>query len=80
MRLFPGKTYGVSEELQQIADYINEHYTSPTLSVNELSEFFWISRSQLYQEFGKGFGMSPSRYINQLRMLRAIQMFRIGER
>lgn len=80
MKHFPGKTDGVSEELQQIADYINDHYTSPTLSVNELSEVFWISRSQLYREFGKGFGMSPSRYITQLRMLRAIQMFRSGER
>lgn len=80
MEQFPGKTEGISKKLQQITDYISERFTDPDLTVNEISDKFWTSRSQLYRDFNKGFGMSPNRYIMQFRVLKAVQMFRQGER
>ena len=80
MERFPGKTECISEKLLSITDYISSNYADTKLAVDELSKKFWISRSQLYREFIKGFGMPPSRYINQFRILKAIQMFKQGER
>lgn len=80
MERFPGKSGGISEKLLSITDYISSNFDDTELSVDELSKKFWISRSQLYREFSKGFGMSPNRYINQFRILKAIQIFKQGER
>ena len=79
MEYFPGQTDGISEKLLKITDYISENFADSELSVNTLSEKFWISRSQLYREFAKFFGMSPNRYINQFRILKAIQMLKLDK-
>ena len=61
----------------QLVAFINDHLFSP-LSLDRLSEKFFLSKSQLNRIFLKATGATIARYISIKRMLTARQMIRDG--
>lgn len=55
-------------------EYIHNNYTSPDLSVEELSELCGISAVYFRRIFEKCCGTSPLKYINNLRLMRAKEL------
>lgn len=54
----------------RILDYLNEHYAEP-LTLNQISEKFFISASHLSHAFKKETGLSPMQYMIQRRIGKA---------
>ena len=60
-----------SERIKKIVDYINENFSDPRLSVEEIAKFANLNESYLSRFFKKMMGLPPSKYIIDLRMQRA---------
>ncbi len=54
--------------LQEIVSYLHRHYTDQDLCVSGVAERFNVSESQLRRIFAREFGLSPIRYILNLRI------------
>ena len=53
--------------IYRVLDYLNEHYAEP-LTLNHISEKFFISTSHLSHAFKKETGLAPMQYIMQRRI------------
>lgn len=62
--------------LEEILSYVQGRYTDPGLSVDGLSRAFHISASQLRRLFQETLGVSPLRYITELRLALAKNLLR----
>ena len=60
-----------TQPLDKILLYIHENIADPTLSVEKLTEIFYISESQLRRNIFKHTGMNPNGYILKLRLNKA---------
>lgn len=57
--------------LRASREYIDHHYTSPSLSVKAISEYCFISESYLRKLFLDKLGRSPFKYVTDIRMQKA---------
>lgn len=60
-------------------DYINEHYTYENINITLLAQLCNVSEVYLRQIFHNVYGMSPLKYINQLKLLRAKELIESRE-
>ena len=60
----------ISEDISRLRSYVENHYASP-ITVEDLSRVLSCSRSAMYRRFRECFGVSPSHYINSIRIRRA---------
>lgn len=59
-------------------NYINENYTSETLSITHLSELCGVSEVYFRKIFRNVYGTSPLKYINNLKLSRARDLIHSG--
>lgn len=59
-------------------DYIHKHYTEELISIQKLSQLCKISYDYLRQLFEKFYGVSPIKYINNLKIKRAKELLSSG--
>ena len=60
----------VPEEVTRLRSYVENHYASP-ITPEDLARVLHCSRSAMYRRFRDYFGVSPSHYINSVRIRRA---------
>lgn len=60
----------VPEEINRLRSYVENHYMNP-ITHEDLSRVLHCSRSAMYRRFREYFGVSPSHYVNSVRMRRA---------
>lgn len=60
----------VPEDITRLRSYVENHYMNP-ITPEDLSRVFHCSRSAMYRRFREYFGVSPSHYINSVRIRRA---------
>lgn len=61
-----------SQKVLKIArEYIEHHYSEPSLSVKSISDYCFVSESHLRKLFIKKLGKSPFKYITDVRMQKA---------
>ena len=60
----------VPEDVTRLRSYVENHYMNP-ITPEELSRVFHCSRSAMYRRFREYFGVSPSHYVNSVRIRRA---------
>ncbi|MCR5743687.1 MAG: AraC family transcriptional regulator [Lachnospiraceae bacterium] len=65
------------QNLLDIRRYLDEHYTDK-VTLDELSDMFFINKFYLTRVFREQFGMSISHYITQLRITHAKQLLRFS--
>lgn len=60
----------VPEEINRLRSYVENHCDSP-ISSDDLARVLHCSRSAMYRRFREYFGVSPSHYVNAVRIRRA---------
>ena len=60
----------IPEDVTRLRSYVENHYMNP-ITPEDLSRVFHCSRSAMYRRFREYFGVSPSHYINSVRIRRA---------
>jgi AraC-like DNA-binding protein len=60
----------VPEEINRLRSYVENHYMNP-ITPEDLARVLHCSRSAMYRRFREYFGVSPSHYINSVRLRRA---------
>ena len=63
-------------QIKKIIEYIDNNYTSATLSVKKIADYFYFDQAYLTRIFKKNMGMSPMKYIVYLRMERALELIK----
>lgn len=66
------------EILMPAVEYIHECYTTDKIRVSHLAEICGISETYFRTNFQKVFGVSPVKYVNSLRILRAKELIKSG--
>lgn len=65
--------------IDKLNSVINEHLTDPNFSIDQLSGFFAMSRSNLHKKIKSITGITPNDYIKLIRLNKAAQMLLTGE-
>lgn len=60
--------------LEDILQYLHDHFTEPDFFLGELCSHFQISQNNLSQQLKRHLGISPHKYLNSLRIERAKQL------
>lgn len=60
----------VPEDVTRLRNYVENHYAEP-VTPEDLSRVLQCSRSAMYRRFREHFGVSPSHYVNSVRIRRA---------
>lgn len=63
-----GKDEETLKRLKEITDYIEQHYKN-TITLEEISSSFFLSREYFSRFFKKNMGVAFSRYVNQVRLM-----------
>jgi len=63
-----GKDEETLKRLKEITDYIEQHYKN-TITLEEISSSFFLSREYFSRFFKKNMGVAFSRYVNQIRLM-----------
>lgn len=63
-----GKDEETLKRLKGITDYIEQHYKN-TITLEEISSYFFLSREYFSRFFKKNMGVAFSRYVNQVRLM-----------
>lgn len=66
-------TYQASQYLAKAISYIEDHYPYG-ISINDIARFIGIDRSYLYRIFKSSLNISPTRYLNDYRLKKAVEM------
>ena len=74
---FAGNMIREDQILTQATSYIHSNYGSIT-SVNQIADYVFLSRSQLYRIFMKQLNQSPQEYLIDYRILRAQEFLESG--
>lgn len=61
-------------EFNEIVSYINNNYSIPTLTLKEVSDHFGFNMSYLSTAFKENMSMSFNKYLNEIRMQKAISL------
>lgn len=67
-----------NDKMNDISEYIHEHFTEPTLSVALLAEMAGMSDTYFRKLFVTSFSVTPLKYINNLRISYGIELLRSG--
>ena len=67
-----------SDAMSDVIDYIHEHFTEPSLSLDRLLDISLMSESKFRKEFKEKFGTTPVKYINSLRTRYALELIQSG--
>ncbi|WP_127582588.1 helix-turn-helix domain-containing protein [Paenibacillus koleovorans] len=62
------RNWGAYRHVRQMAQYLEQHYASPSLSLQQLADQLGMSVSYLSRSFKEEWGMSFSAYLTTLRM------------
>ena len=62
------------ETVLQCMHYIEQHYTEPTLSVEQLCAVCHVSRSALQRKYKQAMGVAPKEYITKRRLTLALSL------
>lgn len=68
----------ISETLSPAIDFIHKNYTNPELSVSEIASYAHISETYLRRKFIEETGISPKKYIINLRLQNARSLLNAG--
>lgn len=71
---------GGSRCLRDVLDYIEDHFSDPGLSVEEMAANAGVSTSYLHRLFKSLIGTTPNRHLNQLRLRRACEQLLTTDR
>ena len=63
------------ERLSKVISYIERHYTEP-INNQELADLLFISKGRFEHMFREVLGVSPLRYINELRLKKTLSLIR----
>lgn len=80
--LLEQKNYTSSKEKEVVykaTEYIRKNFDSPTLSSLEIASYCKISEVHLRRLFKKALGVSPLKYVNELRFEKAEKLLSFGE-
>lgn len=66
------------QNLQQIKDYIDQHYQEK-ITLDQLSQLFFINKYYLTRVFKEQFGITINNYIQQVRITHAKQLLRFTD-
>ncbi len=55
-------------DITESVEYMHEHFTEPNLTINKIADVSSLSESHFRLLFKKHFGISPLKYINNLRI------------
>ena len=79
-KIIAPKVKGIDEELmEKINRYINENLSETAMSVDGLSEYVGLSRSQLHRRMKDIIGVAPSDYIRNVKLRKACEMLSQGD-
>lgn len=70
------QTVGPTDRLAAAVDYIHKHYKQDKVSVTQLAKLSALSETYFRQLFRQLYGVSPCRYITNLRLELALQLLR----
>lgn len=79
---YPAEHFGTAlkkQNLDPIRDYLDTHYTEK-VSLDALSDRFFISKFYLTRVFKEQYGMSINTYVQNLRITKAKQMLRFTDK
>lgn len=62
------------KKLSEVVEYIGENFSNPTLSVGELASMCQMSETFFRKVFKENMGISPLKYINNLRLRSAVEL------
>lgn len=68
------------EAAERLRRYIEEHISDPDLNVVDMANDLKISRTGLFKQMHKYFGMTPTNYITSVRMEYATKLLSIGQK
>ena len=68
------KLTSFSDNLSNALQYIHEHFTESTLTIKKIAEVSSLSESHFRRVFKNCFGVSPLRYINDMRIDFALEL------
>lgn len=71
-------THAKRQNLQQIKEYLDEHYTEK-ITLDDLAERFYINKFYLTRVFKEQFGQSVTNYLVQLRITHAKRLLRFSD-
>lgn len=74
----PGKSTPKRQNLQQVKDYLDQHYHEK-VTLDELAEMFYINKFYLTRIFKEQFGLPISHYLLQIRITHAKQLLRFTD-
>lgn len=66
------------QRIQPAVDYLHEHYTSEPLHIDHLAGLCGMTPEYFRRIFGEHFGISPIKYINNLKVRRAGELLSSG--
>lgn len=72
-------THGKKQNLQEIKEFLDAHYAEK-ITLDALSEKFYINKFYLTRVFKEQFGQSVTNYLMQLRITQAKRMLRFSDR
>ncbi len=70
------QTIGPTDRLAAAMDYLHKHYKQDKVSVAQLAKLSALSETYFRQLFRQVYGVSPCRYITNLRLELALQLLR----
>ncbi len=68
----------LSRPIADAVSYISEHYSDPNLSVSSLAEAAHMSETWFREQFRRDMGVTPKKYITDLRLERAQSLLGLG--
>lgn len=68
------QSYAEPKQIDLAKAYIDHHYSSSQLNLDEIAAYAGISKFYMSKEFQKKFGTSPGKYLNQLRIQQACRL------
>ena len=69
------QTYQTEQYIAKAISYIEDHYPYG-ISIHDIARFVGLDRSYLYRLFKTSFGVSPSQYLNDYRLKKALELMK----
>jgi len=72
-----GESLSTTEKqwLELLEKTVSAHLDDLDFSVNDLAKAVFMSRSVFYNEMGRILGLTPNEYINEVRLIKAMELF-----
>lgn len=70
------KSAGSDSYVQKSINYIQNNYSNPAISINEIAQFLGIDRTQFFRHFKQYTGISPQQYLINFKMAKACEQIK----